>query len=163
MNNLNDREYFVNLPRKVTSSSALFFNKKEEILILKPSYKNHWVFPGGTTEEKESPKEACEREVLEEIRLHNIDFKFIGIAYVNALRCGSFCKPDNIILAFYGGILSQSQIKTIRVDHDEIIDYKFVNIFEAQKLLSPRVAQALPKYVDAINNQKPIYLEINKN
>ena len=51
-------------------------------IILKPTYKNHWLLPGGVVEANESPRQACIREVKEETdidcqltRLLCIDYK----------------------------------------------------------------------------------------
>jgi 8-oxo-dGTP pyrophosphatase MutT (NUDIX family) len=35
--------------------------------LLEPTYKEDWEIPGGIIEENESPREACKREVLEEL------------------------------------------------------------------------------------------------
>ena len=40
-------DYYKNLPRKRMGSGALFFNSKDEALIVKPNYKDHWEIPGG--------------------------------------------------------------------------------------------------------------------
>jgi 8-oxo-dGTP pyrophosphatase MutT (NUDIX family) len=45
----------------------LFFNDKEEILIVKPNYREDWLLPGGATEAEESPIECGVRETKEEI------------------------------------------------------------------------------------------------
>lgn len=56
-------QYYKGLPKKRMGVGALFLNDKNEILIVKPSYKDHWSVPGGVVDENESPRQACIREV----------------------------------------------------------------------------------------------------
>ena len=70
------------LPKKRTAAGALFTNKEGKVLLVVPTYKSEWEIPGGTVEENESPKQACEREVLEELgisvkigRLLRLDYR----------------------------------------------------------------------------------------
>jgi hypothetical protein len=37
------------------AAGALFFNHRDEILILKPTYRDDWLIPGGVVELDESP------------------------------------------------------------------------------------------------------------
>lgn len=159
MKKLSHDEYYANLPRKITSSGAIFLNTKKEILILKPSYKDHWIFPGGTVEADESPLQACAREVKEEMYLDNIDFKFIGIVFSFANNSSVQKVPEHIQFGFYGGVLSDKEIDKIKLDHDEIIDYKFINLKDTHKYLSPHGIYALPKIIKAIETKQPIYIE----
>ena len=50
-----DEEYAKMLPKKQVGTAVLFFNAKEELLILKPNYKDGWLVPGGSSDENESP------------------------------------------------------------------------------------------------------------
>ena len=54
-------DYYKNLPKKRMAAGALIFNNQEEILFVKPGYKDHWSIPGGVIEKNESPKAACLR------------------------------------------------------------------------------------------------------
>ncbi len=79
---MTDQEYLKNLPRKRMASGVIFFNEAGEILIVKPSYKDHWSVPGGVIDKDESPRDAALREVKEEVGL---DLKscvfFVSIIY----------------------------------------------------------------------------------
>ncbi|MEK7105512.1 MAG: NUDIX hydrolase, partial [Patescibacteria group bacterium] len=59
--------WFSTLPKKVAGSGGLIFNRRGEVLILKTTYRDGWIIPGGIVEEGESPIETCLREVQEEI------------------------------------------------------------------------------------------------
>ena len=57
------------LPKKRMAAAALFLNEQHEILIVKPIYRELWLLPGGVVEEGESPRQACIREIREELGL----------------------------------------------------------------------------------------------
>jgi len=75
-------DYYKNLPKKRMGVGVLIFNDKEEVLIVKTSYKDHWSIAGGVVEEKESPKETLIREVKEEIGLDLKEVKFLSVDYI---------------------------------------------------------------------------------
>ncbi len=151
---MNKIEYHKSLPKKGMGSGVLFLNTKNELLILKTTYKEHWTIPGGTVDKDESPRDAVVREVKEEIGLDISTPKFLGVSY----------KPNNgygdcLQFNFYGGVLTDADIKSIRLQGDEIAEYKFLGIDEAASLLSPSLRRRLPKLVEAIKNNCPAYLE----
>ncbi|MFH0988218.1 MAG: NUDIX hydrolase, partial [Parcubacteria group bacterium] len=60
-------EYLDSLPKKRMGAGVLFLNEQKELLIVNPTYKDHWAVPGGSVEENESPRQACLREIKEEL------------------------------------------------------------------------------------------------
>lgn len=56
------------LPGKMTSA-CLAVRHKGQVLMVKASYKDHWTFPSGIVDDKESPKQAALRETQEETGL----------------------------------------------------------------------------------------------
>lgn len=74
--------YYQNLPKKRMGAGVLIFNEQEELLIIKPSYKDHWSIPGGVVENNESPKAAAKREVSEEINLILENLQLLCVDYV---------------------------------------------------------------------------------
>lgn len=75
--------YYKNLPKKRMGAGALFFNENNEMLVVKPTYKDHWSIPGGVVEENESPRIACIREVKEEIGLEIRELKFLCVDWTS--------------------------------------------------------------------------------
>ncbi|MFC1787815.1 NUDIX domain-containing protein [Patescibacteria group bacterium] len=49
------------------AAGAVMFDKDGNLLILHPAYKNRWEICGGIVEADESPRAACEREILKEV------------------------------------------------------------------------------------------------
>src|SRR4051812_8576814 len=62
-------EFVAALPRKVAAAGALITNADGHILVVKPAYKEGWEVPGGCVEQGESAREACSRELNEELAL----------------------------------------------------------------------------------------------
>lgn len=63
-------DFIETVPRRRVTACALFLNKDNEILIMKPTYRNDddWLIAGGVVEHNESPFEGCKRKVREEQR-----------------------------------------------------------------------------------------------
>jgi len=153
-----DKEYYKNLPKKRMGSGALILNEKNEILIVKPGYKDHWSIPGGVVDEDESPKTACEREIKEEIGIDIKGIKFLCIDY----NSNKEKKGESLQFIFYGGKLTESIIEGIKIDGKEIIEYKFVKIAEALPLLNEKLRARLLKSLDALKINSVVYLENGK-
>jgi len=113
-------QYLASLPRKRCGCGVLIRNDDGKILLVKPSYKNHWTLPGGTVDENESPLNTAIREVKEELSISIKVKKFIGVYY------GSDRTGDFLQFYFDAGILSEDSISRIKVDGEEILEKKFV-------------------------------------
>ncbi|MBA4320227.1 MAG: NUDIX hydrolase [Flavobacterium sp.] len=147
--------FYKNLPKKRMGVGALIFNDRDEILIVKPSYKNHWSISGGVIDKNESPRAACIREAKEEIGIDLKDIKFLCVDY--ASNIGE--KGESLQFIFFGGKLSESEIKDIKIDGKEIAEYRFMKIDNTLPLLSEKLRTRLPKCLDALKNNTAIYLE----
>lgn len=151
-------EYYKAIPKKRMAAGVLLFNEENKILLVQPSYKNNWSIPGGITDANESPKQTAVRETKEEINIDLKLCKFLCVDYVLSKE-----KVDeNLQFIFYGGILNKEQIKEIKIDKDEISDYKFVDTNEVADLLGgpERILnRRLPQCLEALKNNTAIYLE----
>jgi len=155
---MNMNDYYQKLPKKRMGVGALIFNEKDELLIVKPSYKDRWSIPGGVVEENESPRNACIREVMEEVSIELKHVRFLCIDYTRA----NSDKDESLQFIFYGGKLDAEQQAAIKIDGREIIEYRFVNSEKAVKLLGGEkrnLVKRLPRCLKALNESVPIYLE----
>lgn len=150
-----DEEYAAQLPRKQVGSGVLFFNTAGELLIVKPDYRDGWLVPGGATDENESPLSCAIRETKEEIGLDVSDLQLVGIYY--GPPKGFF--TDSLRFIYFGGTLSETQISEIKLQTDELEEYRFVPVEEALPLLSPSLQKSLPKCLEAIETKTVAYLE----
>src|ERR1700722_15922631 len=116
-----DIQYYKNLPRKYMGAGVLFFDKEHRVLLVKPTYKNHWEIPGGVVELNESLKSAADREIKEELSL-DVD--------VSELLCVDWCanqpeKGDSLQFIFSGGEVTDAQISQIKLPGEELSDFRF--------------------------------------
>jgi len=63
---------------------------------------------------------------------------------------------------FYGGKLDEEEIKKIKIDGKEIVEYKFVKTDDALRLLSENSRIRLSKCFKALKNDTAIYSEGDK-
>jgi len=151
-------EYYKNLPKKRMGVGALILNERDEILIVKPRYKDHWSIAGGVIDENESPKVACIREAREEIGIDLKEVNFLCVDYTSNVSE----KGESLQFIFFGGKLNENEIGKIKLDGKEIVEYKFVKIIEVLPLLSEKLRMRLPKCLDALRKDTAIYLEDGK-
>lgn len=152
-----DNEYYNNLPRKRLGAGALIIDSEERILLVKPSYKNYWHLPGGTVDDDESPRAACLRELKEEIGLEFSKAELIVVDYTYYQEEGF--QREHLQFAFFCGKLSEAENAAIKIDGEENLEYKFVNLFEALEMVGQRVRSRLPHMFQAYQDGKTIYLE----
>src|ERR1051326_7997748 len=91
---------FAKIPAKRMAAGAVFLDARSNILIVKPTYRPDWLLPGGTVEAHESPREACRREIKEELNLDVSLDKLLCVEYLSEDAQQTEC----IQFAFYGGI-----------------------------------------------------------
>jgi len=156
---MSDAEYIKNLPKKRMASGVVIMNDKEEILLVKPTYKDHWSVPGGVIDQDESPRTAALREVKEEIGLELKTISLLCIDYMSPQDSGYSTKDENIQFIFYGGKLSDEEISHIKLPEEEIGEYKFVNQAEALAMVNDKLANRLMPCFEAVKIGIPIYLE----
>jgi len=155
-------DFYKNLPKKRMGTGVLIFDEENKILIVKPTYKDNWSLPGGIVEQDESPRNACLREVEEEIGIELKKIEFVCIDYVK----GNEEKDENLQFIFQYPKLNLEQKSNIKIDGKEIGEFRFVEYKEAIKLfggLTTKMAKRVVKCIDSINKDKPIYLENEEN
>lgn len=150
--------YVKSLPKKRMASGVLIFNKKNELLILKTSYKDYWGIPGGVIDFDESPFNALIRELKEEIGITIKIKNLIALEYKNEKNKKYI--DESLQFIFSAEKLRSSDIKKIKVDGKEVIDYEFVPVNKALKLLSSRLSNRIKKLNN--NYNQFIYLENGK-
>lgn len=159
---MSDQDYLKNLPRKRMASGVILFNEAGEILLVKPTYKDHWSVPGGVIDQDESPRDAALREVKEETSLDLKSMRFLCLDYMSPQESGYSTKDENIQFIFYGGILTADDIKIIKVPENEISEYKFVTREAAIELVGEKLSHRLKPCFKALDLGLSVYLEGGK-
>jgi 8-oxo-dGTP pyrophosphatase MutT (NUDIX family) len=149
------KEYLLNSPKKRVAAAMVILNSKNQLLIVKPTYKDHWSLPGGVVERDESPLDACIRETFEEIGLKLKPKELLLTRYVKKPEL----ENEFIHFLFYAGKIECKKIKYIKLAEDEIEKFKFVNFDQIVKY-NKRFSAYIVKYKKQIIKGKNIgYLE----
>ena len=135
-------------------AAGLIKNSKGEILVLKSNYKEAWLLPGGASEKNESPKSAAMREIKEEIGLDIEVGRMLCIDYITRDEVG-----DGFVVIFDCGKISDNLISEIRLQKDEILDYKFVASERALGMVSESMKRRLSKCLEITETKEALYLE----
>jgi ADP-ribose pyrophosphatase YjhB (NUDIX family) len=147
--------YYESLPKKRMGAGCLLFNESKEVLLVKPTYKPVWEIPGGVVEQNESPKQCCQREVLEELGLNRAIGSLLVIDYSHP----SGAKTESLMFIFNGGMLHDAEIATIQLQTKELSEFTFFSqgdLPEAMTIpLKTRVLAAWQRYDDG----QAVYLE----
>ncbi|MFG3339806.1 NUDIX domain-containing protein [Glycomyces sp. NPDC048151] len=145
-------EWIGRRPKVVVSAGALFTDDVGRVLVVKPNYRDHWLFVGGGLDEDETPEQACRREVKEEIGL---DVE-VGRLLVVDWTLPSRERPlPLLVFLFDGGAIRPEQI---RLDGDELDEFRFVPVDEALNLLSRSGRRRLPVALEAKRTGTTRYL-----
>ena len=119
------------LPTKRLAACVLFFDEEDRLLILRTTYRQGWVLPGGIVERNESPWIGAAREVKEEIGLDVNNLRFAAMDW----RSTDDEYDDSLHFVFLGGRLTPEQQAAIQPDGFEIAEHRFAMIDEAEALL----------------------------
>lgn len=116
-------EFYASLPTKHVAAGCVFLDEVGRVLLVKPIYKEPWELPGGGVEAGESPYDACRREVAEELGLHVSPERLLGVDYRRAV---DGVRGDALRFVFLGGVLSPRDTSQIRLNPEELTEWRFV-------------------------------------
>jgi ADP-ribose pyrophosphatase YjhB (NUDIX family) len=123
------------------------------LLVLKPNYKKGWTIPGGQIDMGgESPWEACRRETREECGLEVASGRLACVDF----RRPRPKRPGGVRFLFDCGTFSDRQLRAIRLQSDEIDDYRLAELAAALELLSGPIRRRVAAGVGA---SQCVYLE----
>lgn len=129
----------VEFPTKRISVGALIRDRHARLLLVKPTYRDGWLLPGGIVDVDESPRAALVREIREELGLTLDPGALLCVDYVTAH--GEYA--DGLHLLFDGGCLSDSRVQGLHVCDAELQALQWATPEEAQGLLVPSLARRL--------------------
>ncbi|MGV9504326.1 NUDIX hydrolase [Streptomyces tendae] len=119
---------------ETVAAGVLLFDERDRILLVDPTYKPGWEFPGGVVEPGEAPARAGMREVTEETGLSLDD--------VPSLLVVDWEPPapparGGLRLLFDGGRLDTAAADRVLLPGSELRDWRFATEDEAADLLPP--------------------------
>jgi len=137
------------------SAGALFRDSHGRVLLVNPTYKNKWNFPGGGVDKGESPYQACVREVREELGITPP----IGALLATGWR-GRDGRSGKLFFVFDGGELDPASQAAIRLDPVELSEHLFADPDRAVELVPGWLGQLLTTAVAAHAEQTARYVEL---
>lgn len=136
------------------AAGAIFFDERDRIMLVRPTYKPYWDVPGGYVEQGESPLQACVREVAEELGLRLQITTLLTVDWAPHPDEG-----DKMLFLFDGGRLASDQLASIAFRDGEISEFTFVDDSQLDGLTIPRLARRIRATVQARRQMRTTYLE----
>ncbi|MER6347294.1 NUDIX domain-containing protein [Streptomyces sp. NPDC001595] len=138
------------------AAGVLLFDQQDRVLLVDPTYKPGWEFPGGVVEPGEAPARAGIREVAEETGIH--------LDHVRRLLVCDWEPPappgyGGLRLLFDGGRLDSAEAARVLLPGPELRAWRFVTEEEAADLLPPVRYERLRWALRARERGAAVYLE----
>jgi 8-oxo-dGTP pyrophosphatase MutT (NUDIX family) len=116
------------------AAGVLLFDEEDRVLLVDPTYKPGWEFPGGVVERGEAPARAGMREVTEELGIELAEVPRLLVVDWEAPRPPGF---GGLRLLFDGGRLHSVEAGRVLLPGSELRGWRFVCEQEAAQLLPP--------------------------
>ncbi|MCZ7374038.1 NUDIX domain-containing protein [Micromonospora sp. WMMC250] len=145
--------WYANLASFYAAAAAFITDPSGNVLLVKPTYRDHWAFPGGYVDEDEFPHEACTREIREEL----------GVALtVGDLLVVDWAPPTGqrprAIVSFTFDCGSVATLDGFNLPDGELDDVAFFSHRESEHRLPGNVANRVGAAVRARGRRAPMYL-----
>ncbi|MER5912940.1 NUDIX hydrolase [Streptomyces sp. NPDC001982] len=115
--------YIAGLPRVLAGAAALFRDAEGRVLLVEPNYRDGWALPGGTIEsdDGETPRQGARRETAEEIGLDVELGRLLAVDWVHGTG-----RPPLVAYLYDGGVLSAGDLRSIRLQEEELLSWRLV-------------------------------------
>lgn len=124
--------------RPRAAAGVLFFDERDRVMLVVPSYKSYRDIPGGYIEHGETPKAAAIREVQEELGISPPIGRLVVVDWAPNQAEG-----DKVLFVFDGGALATEYAAKIRLDPSELTGYEFHDVEQAHELTITRLARRI--------------------
>src|SRR3954447_22872141 len=132
------------MARPRVAAGMLVHDDQGRVLMVRPTYKDGWDIPGGYVEPDESPAQAAERELAEELDLHRPPGRLLVVDWAPHPAEG-----DKLLFVFDGGALTSSDVAVLLPDGKEIAEVRFWPAKDLDELAPARLARRLRLALDA--------------
>ncbi|MCX4759841.1 NUDIX domain-containing protein [Streptomyces sp. NBC_01275] len=141
---------------ETVAAGVLLFDERDRVLLVDPTYKPGWEFPGGVVEPGEAPARAGVREVQEEtgIRLDDVP-RLLVVDWERPAPPGY----GGLRLLFDGGRLDAAAVAGLLLPGPELRGWRFATEEEAADLLPPVRYERLRWALRARERGAALYLE----
>lgn len=128
---------------KRLGAGAIFRDPRGRVLLVDCVYKDPWEIPGGGVEAGESPREACRRELEEELGWSGELGRLLVVDWLPDLGG----RGDRILFVFDGGVVDDGFVQRVTLPPDELREARFVDVADLGDHLGPgmvrRIAAAI--------------------
>ncbi|TWV49284.1 NUDIX domain-containing protein [Streptomyces misionensis] len=138
------------------AAGVLLFDERDRVLLVDPTYKPGWEFPGGVVERGEAPARAGMREVAEEtgIRMEEVP-RLLVVDWERPVPPGY----GGLRLLFDGGRLTSDEASRVLLPGPELRAWRFATEQEAAGMLPPVRYERLRWALRARERGTALYLE----
>ncbi|WP_328498114.1 NUDIX domain-containing protein [Streptomyces sp. NBC_00414] len=141
---------------ETVAAGVLLFDEQDRVLLVDPTYKAGWEFPGGVVESGEAPARAGIREVAEETGIQLTDIPHLLVVDWEPPAPPGY---GGLRLLYDGGRLGGGEARRMLLPGPELRDWRFVTEEEAATLLPPVRYERLRWALRAREQGAALYLE----
>ncbi|GHB29109.1 ATP/GTP-binding protein [Streptomyces umbrinus] len=141
---------------ETVAAGVLLFDEQDRVLLVDPTYKAGWEFPGGVVESGEAPARAGIREVAEETGIQLVDVPSLLVVDWEPPIPPAY---GGLRLLYDGGRLDSDEARRMLLPGPELRAWRFVTEEEAAGLLPPVRYERLRWALRARERGAALYLE----
>ncbi|MEU7656213.1 NUDIX hydrolase [Micromonospora taraxaci] len=145
--------WYANLASFYAAAAAFITDPAGNVLLVKPTYRDHWAFPGGYVDEGEYPHDGCAREVREELGISVV----VGDLLVVDWAPPAGQRPRAIV-SFTFDCGSVASLDGLVLPGQELEDVAFFSPREAEHRLTDNVGTRVHAAMSARDRHAPVYL-----
>ena len=148
--------YYNSRPGIRAGGGVLIFNKKGDVLLVKPNYRNTWMWPGGGWDPGESPLRVAIRECKEEL---GVDLGLLKPAFINYIPPRPDGSKDVIHFVYMAEPVESDFVDKLSLQESELDEAKFVAIDEIDRYMKEYRVRAIKTYLENKIQGAMLYLE----
>jgi 8-oxo-dGTP pyrophosphatase MutT (NUDIX family) len=140
---------------KKVGAGAVFRDPQGRVLLVDCVYKDPWEIPGGGVEAGESPREACRRELEEELGWSGELGRLLVVDWLPDLGG----RGDRILFVFDGGVVDDGFVERVTLPPDELREARFVDVTDLGDHLGPGMVRRITAAIAHAAAGTTAYLE----
>src|SRR3954447_11232391 len=142
------------MARPRVAAGVLVHDDQGRVLMVRPTYKDGWDIPGGYVEPDESPAQAAERELAEELNLRRAPGRLLVVDWAPHPAEG-----DKLLFVFDGGTLTPTAVDGLQLGPREIAEARYWLLDDVQQLAPARLVRRLELALKALMTGQTLYAE----
>ncbi|WP_425388664.1 NUDIX domain-containing protein [Amycolatopsis jejuensis] len=121
------------------SAGTLIRDGADRVLLVEPSYKEHWDIPGGVCEVDEPPWRTARRECAEEVGIDRPLGALLVIDYIP----DDGRMPEGMAFIFDGGRITEDEAARLTLTDPEILSVELVPVDAVAERVKPSLGRRL--------------------